>query len=236
MKRPRSTLLPVLPLLLAVLLGACVPAGRDDAPRASVSELSRSVGFYPDQSGARWEYLPADAPLDDPKLIQQVEGPRVVDGKTLISHLTRGTGADERKFRSIDGNGVTLHARSVPGAQTTFDPPVQEFPAPGSLRRGASWNGTTTATTHFPAAKPEHRYETRTVRYAYTVVDRRSVRVAAGTFDVYVLNLVTDELDEDGTVASSMTQELWYSPYVGEVRTVGDYFLTGFNFEPVYPE
>lgn len=234
MRKNQSHLL-LLALVLSAVLGACAPAVRE-TPRATVDQLSRSVGFYPDQTGARWEYLPADAPLDDAKLVQQVEGPRVVDGRTLISHLTRGAGAEERKFRSIDSQGVLLYARSVPGAQTTFDPPIREFPAPGGLRRGANWSGTTTATTFFPAAKPEDRLETRTVRYSYTVVDRRSVRVTAGTFDVYVLNLVTDELGEGGTAGSSMTQELWYSPYVGEIRTVGGYYLTGLNFEPVYPE
>ena len=61
------------------------------------------------------------------------------------------------------------------------------------------------------------------------------VRVPAGTFDVFVINLVTDQLTESGSVASSLTQELWYSPYVGEVRSVGGYYLVGLNFEPYYP-
>lgn len=222
-------------LLLLVLPAACAPAA-DRAPRTTVVEqLSQAAGFYATQTGARWEYLPADAPAEDPKLVQSVEGPRVVGDRTLISHLTRGAGAEERKFRAAGPDGITLHARSVPGAETTFDPPVREFPAPAELRRGANWSGTTVATTFFPAAQPENRLETRTIRYSYTVVDRRSVRVPAGTFDVYVLNLVTSELDEDSRPTGTMTQELWYSPYVGEVRTVGGYFLTGLNFEPAYP-
>lgn len=158
-----------------------------------------------------------------------------MNGQTLISHLTRGDGAEERKYRSIDASGVRLHARTVPGAQTTFDPPVLEYPAPAQLVRGATWGGTTTASTYFPAAQPQFRDEVQQIRYRYTVVDRRSVRVPAGIFDVYVINLVTDQLDESGNVASSLTQELWYSPYAGEVRTVGGYYLTGLNFTPVYP-
>lgn len=230
LRRPRL-LLPLLALLFA--LAACVPAGTDNRPRTQVEQLTRAVGYYPDQAGARWEYLPDDAPLSDPRVIQLVEGPRVVDGRTLISHLTRGAGAEERKYRLITPAGVHLYMRSVPGAQTSFEPPIMEFPE--QLRRGATWGGRTTATTYYPAARPEQRYETQDIRYGYTVVDRRTVRVPAGTFDVYVINLVTDQLAADGSVSSSLTQELWYSPYVGEIRSVGGYFLTALNFEPTYP-
>ncbi len=223
-----------LPLLVLLFLAACVPANVDTRPRTQVEQLTRSVGYYPDQAGARWEYLPNNAPVDDPRVVQLVEGPRVVDGRTLISHLTRGAGAEERKFRAITASGIELYMRSVPGAQTTFDPPILEFPA--SLRRGATWSGQTTATTFFPAANPEQRYETQRIRYSYTVVDRRPVRVPAGSFDVYVINLVTDQLAADGSVISSLTQELWYSPYVGEIRSVGGYYLVGLNFEPSYPQ
>lgn len=222
-------------LLLLAVLAACAPSTAPTERTASVEQLSRAVGFYPDQAGARWEYLPDNAPVDDPRLIQIVEGPRVVDGRTLVAHLTRGGGAEERKYRSIASDGVRLYMRSVPGAQTTFEPPILEFPPAGQLVRGANWGGTTSASTHFPGAQPEFRNETQQIRYRYTVVDRRNVRVPAGTFDVYVINLVTDQLNEAGGVSSSLTQELWYSPYVGEIRTVGGYYLVGLNFQPVYP-
>ncbi len=222
-------------LLLLALLSACAPTTGSTERTASVEQLSRAIGFYPDQAGARWEYLPDNAPVDDPRLIQIVEGPRVVGGRTLISHLTRGGGAEERKYRSIASDGVRMYMRSVPGAQTSFEPPILEFPPASQLVRGANWGGTTTARTHFPDAQPQFRFETQQIRYRYTVVDRRSVRVPAGTFDVFVINLVTDQLTESGSVASSLTQELWYSPYVGEVRSVGGYYLVGLNFEPYYP-
>lgn len=220
---------------LLTVMAACAPATAPVERTAAVEQLSRAVGYYPDQAGARWEYLPDNAPVDDPRVVQIVEGPRVVNGRTLISHLTRGGGAEERKYRSIDAQGVNLYMRTVPGAQTSFDPPIMEFPPAGQVVRGASWGGTTVASTHFPAAKPEFRNETQQIRYRYTVVDRRNVRVPAGSFDVYVINLVTDQLDQAGNVTNSLTQELWYSPYAGEVRSVGGYFLVGLNFEPVYP-
>lgn len=222
-------------LLPLALLAACAPATAPVERTAAVEQLSGSIGYYPAQAGARWEYLPDRAPVDSPRVIQIVEGPRVMNGQTLISHLTRGDGAEERKYRSIDASGVRLHARSVPGAQTSFSPPILEYPASSQLVRGATWGGTTTASTHFPAAQPQFRDEVQQIRYRYTVVDRRSVRVPAGIFDVYVINLVTDQLDEAGNVSSSLTQELWYSPYAGEIRTVGGYYLVGLNFTPVYP-
>ena len=220
---------------LLVLLAACAPSAAT-APRTSVEQLARSVGYYPDAAGARWEYLPDNAPLDDPRVIQLVEGPRVVGDRTLISHLTWGAAAEERKFRSIGPDGVKLYSRTVPGAQTTFDPPITEYPAPAQLGRGASWGGTTRASTFYPDQRPEFQHEELDIRYRYTVVDRRSVRVPAGTFDVFVINLVTEQLDEAGQVSHRLTQELWYSPYVGEVRTVSGFYLTGLNFSPVYPE
>lgn len=227
-----------LPSLLAagllVLLAACAPSV-DNTPRTSVEQVGRAVGFYPDQAGASWQYLPNNAPVDDPPLVQLVEGPRVLGGRTLIAHLTRGGGAEERKYRSIGPDGVHMFARVVPGAQTTFDPAIMEFPPAAQLVRGASWGGRTTATTFFPAAQPEFQTESQQIRYSYTVVDRRQVRVPAGSFDVYVINLVTEQLNEAGRVSNSLTQEIWYSPYVGEVRTVGGYYLTGLNFEPFYP-
>ena len=230
-----SRLFTGLALAVLVLLAACAPVA-SDTPRTSVEQLSRAVGFYPAQAGARWEYLPDNAPIDDPRVIQLVEGPRVVGERTLISHLTWGAAAEERKFRSIGADGVLLYARTVPGAQTAFEPAIMEFPPSSQLVRGASWGGTTTSTTFYPDQRPEFQYETLNIRYRYTVVDRRSVRVPAGTFDVYVINLVTEQLDDAGRVSHTLTQELWYSPYVGEIRTVSGFYLTGLNFEPTYPQ
>jgi hypothetical protein len=66
-------------------------------------------------------------------------------------------------------------------------------------------------------------------------VDRRRVTVAAGSFDVYVLNLVTQTLAADGP-GEKLTQEIWFSPYVGEVRTDSGYYLVEMNFTPTYPQ
>src|SRR5690625_1923718 len=122
----------LLTALLAVL-GGCVPVSSDAGPRTQVEQLTRPVGYYPDQAGARWEYLPDNAPVDDPRVIQLVEGPRVVNGRTLISHLTRGAGAEERKFRSIGPDGVAHHTRAGPAPRTT--PHTTTTSSPASLRR-----------------------------------------------------------------------------------------------------
>jgi len=55
------------------------------------------------------------------------------------------------------------------------------------------------------------------------------VTVAAGTFEVFVLNFTSRTLDEDGVVLEELTQETWFAPYLGEVRTENGFFLVDSN-------
>ena len=45
------------------------------------------------------------------------------------------------------------------------------------------------ASIYYPDAPPESQRETLRFTYTYSVVDRRQVRVEAGTFNVFVINL-----------------------------------------------
>jgi hypothetical protein len=62
-----------------------------------------------------------------------------------------------------------------------------------------------------------------------TVVDRREVTVTAGTFEVFVLNFTSRTTDESGEVVDELTQETWFAPYLGEVRTENGFFLVDSN-------
>jgi len=56
------------------------------------------------------------------------------------------------------------------------------------------------------------------VHYVYTVVDKRQVTLAAGSFEVYVVAFTTRTMDANGNIANELTQQLWYTPYVGVIR------------------
>lgn len=219
---------------LLLLLAACAPA--PEGPRTSVEELRQSVSFYPSETGAQWSFLPNNALFDETRVYQRIEGPRIVDGVPLISWLLLGRGFEERDYRSYTSQGVQLHMRTKPGTEMKFNPPILEYPPAGQLGKGAQWSGSTTVSVFFPAARKENQHSTLELEYEYSVVDQRRVTVAAGSFDVYVLNLVTRTSGAEGELKEQLTQEIWFSPYVGEVRTDAGYFLVDLNFTPHYPD
>lgn len=208
-------------------LGACAPATSDE--RVEVQQLTEPLTYYPNQTGARWEYLPDAARVSDPRLMRTIEGPTVLDGEVWVAWRTSGRGLDLTSFRQVRGDGVYLKRRVRPGSIITFDPPIREFPAQGELRVGATWSGETEASLEFPTADPKNRNATLELTYTYTVVDRRTVSLLAGEFEVFVVNLVTRTFDEDGAIVEELQQESWFTPFVGEVRTDNGYFLVDTN-------
>jgi hypothetical protein len=227
MRSRRTSICSILVLAIVLVLAACAPATSDE--RVEVQQLTEPLTYYPAQTGARWEYLPDGARLTDPRLVQTIEGPTVLDGEVWTAWTLFGRGLDLTSFRQARSDGVYLKRRLRPGTIITFDPPIREFPAPGELRVGATWAGNTTANLRFPTASPEHRTSTLELSYTYTVVDERSVSLLAGDFDVYVVNLVTRTYDEDGSIADELQQETWFVPFIGEVRTDNGYFLVDSN-------
>jgi len=221
---------PPLPLLAAaaivLLIGACAPAASEETE--AVTTPTGPVAYVPRATGAAWAYLPDRATLDEPRVVVRVEGPTVVDGTVRTAWRMVGRGLDIRWFREHRDDGTFLVREERPGTVITFDPPIQEM-VTGPLRVGQIWSGATTATVRFPEAAPENRTSTLALDWVTTVVDRRTVTVAAGTFEVFVLNFTTRTLDEDGTVLEELTQETWFSPYLGEVRTENGFFLVDSN-------
>lgn len=236
MRSRRKALITPLACCLVLALAACTPGTQSSTRRTTVEELSGTSGFYPAQAGARWEYLPQGAPVDLERSIVVVEGPRVVGNDVLTGWRFFGGGLDHRYYRSYSSDGVRLHVQTYPGAQLTFNPPILEYPGAAQLARGARWSGTSQVEIHQPAAPPEMRLVTAEIRYEYFVVDRRRVRVTAGDFDVYVINRVTRQYDAEGRLQEELTQEIWFSPYTGEIRNIAGEFLVGLNFTPVLPE
>jgi hypothetical protein len=220
-------------LSLIALLAACVPAS--EAPRVEVQQLTQAVSYYPSQAGATWQYLPSGSSLADPRFTRRIEGPALIDGEVWVASRSEGLGLEIIEYKQYRPDGVYLLRRIRPGDEVTFDPPIRQFPAEGTLRVGASWSGQTTARIFFPGARPENQRTNVELEYLYTVVDQRSVNLQAGTFNVYVINFVTRTLDEDGGIADTLTQELWFTPNVGEIRTEQGFFLVATNTTATRP-
>ena len=212
--------------LLALTTVACAPsAGRSDQ-RVEVQQLSEPTTYYPYQTGAVWRYLPEGARLSDPRASVVVEGPTVVDGGVWISFHEVRPGWEQRSYRQFRDDGVYLHSQVRLGITTIrYDPPLREFPEPGSLRVGSIWSGETTITLSLgDGSEPQ----VSDVEYVYTVVDRRTVQVPAGPLDVFVIDLTTRLID-DGEVAEESSRQFWYAPYVGEVRLRTGHVLVDTN-------
>lgn len=216
-----------LALLLAVfllLLTACAPAAED---RTSVVQYTAPASFYPNQTGAVWSFLPEGERVGAAPVSQRVEGPTVVGGERLVAWRTSGRGLDVRTYRDYRPDGVFIPREEGPGYVTTTSPPVQEWPAAQSLALGSSWGGETTATVTFTDAQETRRFG---LEYRYEVVDVRTVTVAAGTFEVFVVAFESRSLTPGGGVQETLRQELWFAPFVGEVRTDSGLFLVTTNF------
>ena len=211
-----------------VLFAACVPT--EEGERVGVEQLSGQISYYPQETGAIWQYLPSEALIDEPRLFSTVEGPTVLDGEVWIAWRSAGRGIDIGLFRQYRDDGVYLRRKEQPGTIFTFDPPIRELPTEGTLRVGANWAGSTEVLAEFPAAPDGAQTTTLMVDYVYTVVDQRTVTLLAGEFEVFVLNFVTRTFDDEGTIIEELTQEIWFAPFVGEVRTDSGYFLVGSNF------
>ena len=200
------------PLLLA-LLAACAPAA---APRVSVTQLTEAPTYYPHPTGAVWRYLAEGEPQNAAPLSEGVEGPTIVEGRSLVAWRTAGRGVEARTYRDYRETGVFVPRVSGPGYVTTITPPIQEWPRAGTLRVGLSWGGEATSVVRFTEADEE---QTVRLEYRYEVVDFRPVTTTAGTFEVYVVAFESRSVAPSGETLEELRQELWFTPFVGEIRT-----------------
>ena len=212
--RQNNPVLAIVAVLAVVLIAACAPTAEEGT--VAIDQLRDEITYYPAQTGATWQYLPEGARLNAPRAGIVVEGPTVVDGEVWISFREIRPGFEQRSYRQVRPEGVFLHSQVRLGITTLrYDPPLQEFPAPDSLRVGTQWSGETTV--HLTLTGDTDT-EQRHVSYVYTVVDQRTVTVPAGEIEVYVIDLTTRLLDEEGIVVDEESLQTWFTPYLGEVR------------------
>jgi len=222
----RSLLLSVLP---ALLLGACAPAATKTAEPVQASTPVSRVSFYPLETGLGWSYLPEGEAAGGLPYTLRALGPTVFVGQSVLAFGLTGRGADQTWYRRVGADGVQLLGFRKPGVTVRLEPPWREAPAEGAWRVGLGWEGVSRVTLTGDDGRTQAQ---GTLRYRYDVQDRRRVSTPAGAFDVWV---VTRQISDDvgGLLFSStqaQTQQLWFAPFVGEVRTPEGLLLTGRNF------
>ena len=218
---------------LLVVLAACAPV--PEQGRVAVQQLAGTPSAYPQETGIQWAYLRDGALLNDPRYVETVEGPAVLDGDVWIAFRLVGGGQDVTHYRQFRDDGVYLRRQSRPGGSFTFEPPIRELPAEGELRVGAQWTGSTVATGVFPSAPVGQRRFAQSIDYVYTVVDRRPVTVSDRVFDVFVIDRTARTFGEDGGVVDEVSQQVWFALGVGKVRHENGWFLVATNFAAGQP-
>jgi hypothetical protein len=202
--------------LALLFLAACAPS--TSQKQVKIQQLTKPLSYYPHQTGAHWEYLPDGAKLGDPRVTDDVEGPSVVNGQVWIASHTQGRGLDVTWYRQYRADGVYLGQENKLGTIINFDPPMQEWPAENTLRVGKTWDGDTSVDVQATGSGNSKESKKLSVHYVYTVVDKRQVTLAAGTFQVFVVSLTTRTMDANANVTSHLTQQFWFTPYIGIIR------------------
>ncbi len=214
---------------VTLLLAACAPTS-GDSQRVGVEQLTEPISYYPNQTGATWQYLPNGARLTDPATTVQILGPTVVGGEVWVAWNARGRGLDEMSYRQVRADGVWLKRQERLGTSYDFDPPLHEYPAPDTLRVGALWSGTTNV--HINAMEGKQTLDLK-IDYSYIVVDKRLVTVPAGQIEVFVIDFTSRTTDENGATTEELTQSTWFAPHLGDVRLRSGQVLVGTNVAQV---
>lgn len=215
-------------LLFCVGLTLCACAPATQSNRVKVETLFSTRSFYPHEAGLLWEYLEPGERADTPRLTKEVLGPTRIDGQVLILTRFYGRGQDTRYFERYGGDGVFLVREDKPGATFVYEPPMQTLPDQKNLKVGSSWQGSSTVNVFYPNT-PDYS-EPVTIDYNYQIIDQRQVKVADTIFPVFVISLQATQKTEFGD-AQNVSQEIWYTPFVGEVKTKTNIFLADTNFD-----
>ena len=163
-------------------------------------------------------------PEPDADVVLRALGPTVFGATEAQAFNLSGRGADQTSYRLISASGVQLLGFRKPGLSVRLDPPWQEAPAEGAWKVGLTWKGESNIAVQSDAGKTNVSGK---VNYSYVVLDQRAVTIGGQTYRVWVINRqITDTVG--GLFPAS--QEEWFMPYVGDVRTPEGLLLTGRNY------
>lgn len=215
-----------LPFLLSALLSLAGCAPRASAPDSKVETSTpiSTVSFYPRETGLSWAYLLEGEPASAAPYVLRTLGPTIYAGQPVLAFQLTGRGADQTWYRTVSSEGVRLLGLHKPGVNVYLEPAWQEYPPEGAWKLGATWQGVSQVTISGDDGKVQAR---GTLNYSYTVQEQRRVQTPAGSFQVWV---VTRQMSDTVGGLFPATQQLWFTPYTGEVRSPEGLLLTGRNF------
>ena len=195
-------------LLLPALLAACAPAQQARQAPVTASTSVSQVSFYPFQAGLNWSYLPdGDTQGGQPYTLKAL-GPSVFGSVQAQAYNLSGRGADQTSYRLISAQGVQLLGFRKPGLSVRLDPPWQEALAEESWKVGLAWQGESNITVQSDDGRTNVSGKVKS--YRVWVVNRQITDTVGGLFPA--------------------SQEQWFMPYVGDIRTPEGLLLTGRNF------
>lgn len=217
----RRILLSLVPL---TLLASCAPRVTATPTPITAQTPVNTVSFYPKETGLLWNYAPEGESGGSPYLLKAL-GPTVFGDAQVTAFQLTGRGADQTSYRQIDASGQRLLGFRKPGLSVTLNPAWQEWPAESAWKAGLSWSGQSQARLRSDDGQVD---QSGTITYRYDVLEQRQVTVAGQTYRVWVINRqLQDTLG--GLFPASET--IWFTPYVGEVRTAESLLLIGRNFK-----
>lgn len=211
-------------LPLCGLLAGCAPRQAPVAAPVKATTEASAVSFYPHESGLSWTYLPEGDTANAQPYVLQGLGPTIFREKTVDAVQLTGRGASQTWYRSYSAGGVKLLGFTKPGVTVALDPAWQEAPAESAWRVGLSWEGSSNVTVLDDAGKVQAQ---GVLKYRYDVQDYRQVKVPTGTYNVWV---VTRQISDDLGGLFPATQQYWFAPFIGDIRTPENLLLTGKNF------
>lgn len=212
-------------LLSALLmLSACAPRQQVQLPAPAQAQIAiRSASFYPDSAGMQWTYIPENEASSDPYTLQAL-GQSLFGVSQVQATQLKGRGAQQTWYRQTSDAGQRLLGFSKPGVVVTLTPPLPEYPAASALGLGATWSGSSRVIVR---AEDGRLLQSGTVTALYKVLEQRQVTVNKQSYTVWV---ISRQMNDDLGGLFPASQSIWFTPYVGEVRTAEGLLLMGRNF------
>lgn len=213
-RRVSATRLLLAPLaLVPLVLASCAPRATEPGRAVATTAVS-AVSYYPSQTGLSWAYLPEGEPLNASAYALTTQGATLFGDAVTVAFRFVGRGADQTSYRQFREDGQYLLGFTKPGLLVSLTPAWREYPAADSFRVGLAWSGDSAV----QVVQDGKVVTEGRVRYRYTVLERRAVALPTGErLDVWVINRQID--GENGGLFPTSSQELWFAPYLGEVRT-----------------
>lgn len=222
-------------LLLTLLLAACAPVATNPTPKAidNTRLIPAPSLFYPDREGFTWDYQNPDGsdttatltglkrfPLDNQ--VYETLTRTNEDGTTTVQYLKRENGL--HLVGEVRDEQYILH----------YDPPLRLYPTERAFRLDAEWGGTTHVTEIMGYGT---NVETRlpwTVQYHHQVIDRENIRAGNLIVDAYKIRYTADWTTEHNILAQNTITDIWFAPFIGEIRTRDGHALYDTNVNTTF--